>query len=311
MKSQVFRILIVAAVVCGIFAQVTDAFAQAAAAQVTPAPANDKYVVNKAWAQLPAGMTWDASTSSIAADRKGNVVVLVRKAPNFRVFTREGKFVKAWGDEGLFADAHSVMFDRDGFIWATDANGHVVYKFDPDGKLLMTLGKKGVAGDNASRDTFNRPNTVAIAPNGDIYVCDGYVNSRVVHFTKDGTFVRIIGGTKGAEPGQLQLPHGIALDSKGRILVSDSDNKRISVFDKDGKFVENWPFLSRGDMHITADDTIYVSDVNEGSITIAKDGKLIEKIGALGRPHGMSLDNDGAIYAADSAGRMVMKITKK
>jgi hypothetical protein len=239
--------------------------------------------VNKAWAQLPAGMTWDASTSSIAADRKGNVVVLVRKAPNFRVFTREGKFVKAWGDEGLFADAHSVMFDRDGFIWATDANGHVVYKFDPDGKLLMTLGKKGVAGDNASRDTFNRPNTVAIAPNGDIYVCDGYVNSRVVHFTKDGTFVRIIGGTKGAEPGQLQLPHGIALDSKGRI-ASDSDNKPFLFSTRTASLLRS--FLARH--AYTADDTIYVSDVTR-KYHYCERRKTVENRYTC-RPHGMSLD---------------------
>src|SRR5262245_13949757 len=79
--------------------------------------AEDKYVVNKAWAQLPPGMTWDASTSSIAADGKGNVVVMVRTAPYFRVFTRDGKFVKAWGDAGLFVLAHSIMFDREGSIW--------------------------------------------------------------------------------------------------------------------------------------------------------------------------------------------------
>ena len=104
----------------------------------------------------------------------------------------------------------------------------------------MSLGKKGVAGDNASRDTFNRPNAVTVAANGDVFVSDGYVNSRIVQFSKDGKFIKIIGGTKGNAPGQLQLPHGIAIDSKGRLLVADSDNKRISVFDKDGKFLETW-----------------------------------------------------------------------
>ena len=127
----------------------------------------------------------------------------------------------------------------------------MVYKFDAGGKVLLTLGKKGMAGDNASQELFNRPNAVAIATNGDIYVSDGYNNSRVVHFNKEGKFIRIIGGTKGAEPGQLQLPHGVVVDSQGRILVADSDNKRITVFNKDGKFVENWPFASRGGMVIT------------------------------------------------------------
>jgi sugar lactone lactonase YvrE len=282
-----------------------------------PAPAtptNDKYVVNKAWAQLPADMTWNASTSMIAADGKGRVVVLVRGMPFFREFTRDGKFVRAWGDAALFNEPHSVMFDRDGNIWATDAHstqGHVVYKFDPNGKLLMTLGKKGVAGDNTSQETFNRPNAVAIAPNGDIYVSDGYTNARVVHFTKEGKFVRIIGGTKGAEPGQLQLPHGVALDSKGRIFVSDSDNKRISIFDKDGKFVESWAVPSRGNMLIGADDTVYVSDVNTGSIAIVKNGQIVDTIPGLGRPHGITMDSDGAFYASDSTNRVVMKVSPK
>src|SRR5215813_2546026 len=251
----------------------------------------DKYDVNLTkWAQLPADLPWGGLTTWVAADGKGTVIVLVRKAPYFRVFTAEGKFVKAWGDEDLFVEAHSVQFDRDGFIWATDPNDHVVHKFSPDGKLLMTLGKKGVPGDNASHDTFNRPNAVTLAPNGDIFVSDGYVNSRVVQFSKDGKFIKIIGGTKGNGPGQLQLPHGVAIDSKGRLLVADSDNKRIAVFDKDGKFIENWAVPCRGNIVITRDDTVYVSDVNAGAVTILKDGKILDAIHVEGRPHGMDVD---------------------
>ena len=182
--------------------------------------------------------------------------------------------MKAWGDDGLFQSAHSVTVDRQGFFWVTDSTGHVVHKLSPDGKLLMTLGKKGSAGDNTSRDMFNQPNHVAIAPNGDIYVSDGYQNSRVVHFSGNGQFVRIIGGVRGSAPGQLQVPHGVALDSRGRILVNDSDNERVSVFDKDGKFVESWPFPSRGGIEVTADDTVYVSDVNAGIVNIVRNGNL-------------------------------------
>lgn len=275
------------------------------------AQSNDRYTVNKEWAQLPADLPWNQSTSWVSADGKGNVVVLVRTAPYFRVFTREGKFVKAWGDAGLFQGAHGLGFDREGFIWATDNAGHAVYKFSPDGKLVMTLGKKGMGGDNTSQDLFNQPAAIFNAPNGDILVADGYGNSRIVHFTKDGKFVRTIGGTKGAAPGQLQLVHGVVVDSRGRIIVGDSDNKRISVFDKDGKFVETWPFPSRGGLLIKADDTVYASDVNTGEIAVIKDGKLVETISGLGRPHGIGLDSDGAIYAADSTNRVVMKITPK
>jgi peptidylamidoglycolate lyase len=305
MKTSILKL-------CAVIALVSLALGQAPAPNTTPqAPVNDKYVVNNKWAQLPADLPWNASTTNIAPDGKGNVVVLVRGMPYFRMFTTDGKFVRSWGEAGSFVEPHSLIYDREGFMWTTDSNGHVVMTFDSTGKVLLTLGKKGMTGDNTSQDLFNRPNAVAVAPNGDIYVSDGYVNSRVVHFNKDGKFVRIIGGTKGTEPGQLQLPHGVVIDSQGRIIVADSDNKRIAIFDKNGKFVENWPFLSRGGMVITADDTLYVSDVNEGSVTILKNGKRLETIGGLGRPHGIGLDKDGTIYASDSTNRAVMKITKK
>ena len=267
------------------------------------------YKVDANWARLPAGTTWNGNTSWITADGKGQVVVLVRTAPYFRVLTRDGALVKTFGDEGLFQSAHSVTVDRQGFLWATDSAAHVVHKFSADGRLLMTLGKKGVAGDNTSRDLFNQPNHVAIAPDGDIYVSDGYVNARVVHFSKDGHFVRIIGGVKGSGPGQLQLPHGVALDSQGRILVNDSDNQRVSVFDKGGRFVEAWPYPSRGGIAVAADDTVYISDVNAGIVNIVRNGKAIESIAAE-RAHGMGIDTDGSIYVSGASRMTVMKITR-
>ena len=267
------------------------------------------YKVDQNWARLPAGTTWNGNTSWITADGKGQVVVLVRTAPYFRVFTRDGAFVKAFGDDGLFQSAHSVTIDGQGVLWVTDSAAHVVHKFSPDGRLLMTLGKKGVAGDNTSRDLFNQPNHVALAPNGDIYVSDGYVNARVVHFSRDGQFVRVVGGVKGSQPGQLQLPHGVALDSRGRILINDSDNRRVSVFDKDGKFVEAWPFASRGGISVAADDTVYISDVNAGIVNIVKNGKLIDSVKAE-RAHGMGIDSDGSIYVSGASRMTVMKIMK-
>ena len=267
------------------------------------------YTVDANWAQLPAGTAWNGNTSWITADGKGNVVVLVRTAPYFRVFSRDGRFVKTFGDDGLFQSAHSVTVDAQGFLWVTDSAAHVVHKFNPEGKLLMTLGKKGVAGDNSSRDLFNQPNHVAIAPNGDIYVSDGYVNARVVHFSGAGQFVRIIGGVKGSAPGQLQLPHGVALDSRGRILINDSDNQRVSVFDKEGRFVESWPFPSRGGIAVAADDTVYVSDVNAGIVNIVRNGKRIDSVSA-DRAHGMGIDTDVSIYVSGASRMTVMKIAK-
>jgi sugar lactone lactonase YvrE len=273
------------------------------------AQSGGNYKVDANWAQLPEGTTWNGNTSWITADGKGNVLVLVRTAPHFRLLTRDGKFVKAWGDDGLFQSAHSVTIDSQGFLWVTDSAAHVVHKFSPDGRLLMTLGKKGVAGDNTSRALFNQPNHVAIAVNGDIYVSDGYQNSRIVHFSSNGQFVRIIGGVKGSQPGQLQLPHGVALDSQGRILVNDSDNQRVSVFDKEGKFIETWPFPSRGGIAVTSNDTVYISDVNAGVVNIVKNGKRIDTVSAE-RAHGMGVDTDGSIYVSGASRMTVMKIIK-
>jgi sugar lactone lactonase YvrE len=264
--------------------------------------------VDANWARLPDGTTWGGNTTWITADGRGNVVVLVRTAPYFRVFTRAGRFVRAFGDAGLFESAHSVTIDSEGFLWVTDSAAHAVYKLGQDGRVLMTLGRKGVAGDNTARDLFNQPNHVAVGPNGDIYVSDGYVNARVVHFTASGGFVRIIGGVKGSQPGQLQLPHGVALDSRGRILVNDSDNQRISIFDRDGKYVESWPYPSRGGIAVAADDTVYVSDVNAGIVNIVKNGQKVDAV-AADRAHGMGIDTDGSIYVSGASRMTVSKIT--
>ena len=251
----------------------------------------DRYDVNmNKWAQLPADLPWGGTTTWVAADGKGQVVVMVRKAPYFRVFTTNGAFVKAWGEPSLFNEAHAVFFDPEGNMWAVDTNDSVIHKFDADGKVILTIGKKGAKGDNASHDSFNRPATLAFGKNGDIFVADGYVNSRVVQFDKNGGFIRIIGGVKGSGPGQMQLVHGVVIDSQERIIASDSDNKRLSVFDKTGKFITTWAAPCRGGIAITPDDTIYVSDVNAGAVAILKEGKIIDVVHVEGRPHGLGLD---------------------
>lgn len=272
--------------------------------------AQSDYVVDSEWAKLPNSGAWNGSTSWITADGHGNIVVLVRTPPYFRMFRRDGTFLRSWGGDPQIANAHSLTIDRENNYWVTDSASHQVLKFDAQGKLLLALGTKGKAGDNASRDLFNQPNHVAIAPNGDIYVSDGYGNARVVHFDSSGRFLRIIGGTKGGGPGQLQLPHGVALDSQGRVLVNDSDNARISVFGPDGKYLESWPYPSRGGIEVAAGDTVYVSDVNAGVINVLKGGQRIAAY-QVPRPHGLAVDTDGSIYASGASRMTVMKIFTK
>jgi len=275
-----------------------------AAQQSTLASLFDRYDVKPNFGQVNGSPAWGGLTTWVAADGKGSVIVMVRAVPYFRVFTTDGKPVKTWGeDKSLFNQAHSIQFGPDGSLWATDPNDHVVHKFSADGKVLLTLGKKGVPGDDTARDAFNRPNAVGFGPNGEIYVSDGYVNSRIVQFTGDGKFVRIIGGKKGSGPGELQLPHGVVVDRQGRIIVADSDNKRLSVFSKDGAFIKTLAAPSRGGLVVTPDGTLYVSDVNAGAVTVFKNDQIFDVIKVEGRPHGLSVDPvTGDVYTSSSNG---------
>ena len=192
----------------------------------------------------------------------------------------------------MFLQPHGMTVDRQGFIWVTDARakdgkGNQVFKLDQSGKILMTLGKAGAAGED--RETFNGPADVAIAPNGDIFVADGHVNARVVRFSKDGTFLKAW-GTKGAAPGQFNVPHTIAIDSTGRVFVGDRNNSRIQIFDQDGKLLDEWRQFGRpSGIYIAKDDTIYVTDSESNTarnpgfkrgirIGSTKDGKVTQLI---------------------------------
>jgi sugar lactone lactonase YvrE len=288
----------------GLVAAAAVSTTRLAAQQSTLASLFDRYDVKPNFGQVNGNPPWGGLTTWVAADGKGLVIVMVRAVPYFRVFTTDGKPVKTWGeDKSLVNQAHSIQFGPDGSLWATDPNDHVVHKFSADGKVLLTLGKKGVPGDDTARDAFNRPNAVGFGPNGEIYVSDGYVNSRIVQFTGDGKFVRIIGGKKGSGPGELQLPHGVVVDRQGRIIVADSDNKRLSVFSKDGAFIKTLAAPSRGGLVVTPDGTLYVSDVNAGAVTVFKNDQIFDVIKVEGRPHGLSVDPvTGDVYTSSSNG---------
>ena len=251
----------------------------------------DRYTVNPTWAQLPAAMPWGASTSSVTVDGQGRVIALVRAVPYFRMFNADGSFVRAWGDAGLFHLAHSVHVAPDGAIWATDPDDHLVHKFGADGKIVLTLGKKGVSGDDASRDAFNQPNSVGFGPNGDVFVSDGYVNSRVVQFTADGKLVRIFGGKKGGGPGELNTPHGVAIDTQGRVLVADSGNKRVAIFGQGRRVPQGGRRRRAGAASSPRPDgSVYVSDVNAGAVTVLRQDQIVDVIKVDGRPHGLAVD---------------------
>jgi DNA-binding beta-propeller fold protein YncE len=294
---------------------VTVALAAAASAVLaqTDLPRNSRWEVLDSWGELPADVTWGGA-SQISTTPDGQVVIFRRNVPAFFVLSPEGKLVKSFG-EAKYRAAHGIRIDREGFIWATDNADNFVQKISPDGRVLMTLGKAGTTGDNDSQEMFDGPADVFVMSNGDILVADGYRNSRVVQFSKDGKFIRKIGGVKGSDPGQFNVPHSVVVDSKGRIIVADAENSRIQVFDPSGRFLEQWTGFAakpRGSMYITADDTLYVSHVDSESISIMKDGKVIESITGLGvRPHGVTLDRRGDLYVTGPLTMMVKKILKR
>ena len=298
------------ALVILLVAAVTPAFAQApataTAAPYTPPSSTlssifGRYTVRGDFAAKDP-KEWGGTTTWVAADGKGTVVVMVRVAPYFRFFTTEGQPIRQWGDKELFTgEAHSVHFGPDGSVWATDSVEHTVRKFSPTGQLLLTLGKQKVAGDNTSQDAFNRPNAVAFGPRGQVFVSDGYANQRVVEFTPEGKFVRIFGGKKGKGDGEMAMVHGVAIDAQGRVYATDSDNQRVLVFDAQGKFLKNIAMTGRGGSFIAADGTFYISDVNSGAVVVMKDDQIVDVIKVEGRPHGLAVDpTTGDVYTSST-----------
>ena len=270
-----------------------------------PTIAQSSYHAVSGWGQLPDGQKW-GEVPNLAVNAKGVLFVFRRAEPPVIELNEDGRVIKTWG-QGQYVWPHGLRFDRDGNLWLTDGraengNGQMIYKLTGDGsKVLMTIGTKGVSGEGPN--TFNGPTDVAIAPNGDIFISDGHVNSRIVKFSKDGKFIKAW-GKKGSAPGEFNLPHSIVFDSRGRLLVADRSNKRIQIFDQEGTFIEEWPqFGEASGLFITRDDTLYVTDWQDKKaifIGSAKDGSIKTKIEGLTLAEGLTVDAAGNIYAAET-----------
>lgn len=298
------------------------------------------------WAKLPEGRPW-GSTAGVTVDRNGNIWVAERCGVNscagsnlapILEFDPSGKLLTSFG-AGMFIFPHGITADKDGNIWVTDGDGkegkgHQVFKFSPKGKVLMTLGKAGVAGD--AEDTFNKPSAVAIAANGEIFVADGHggnSNARIVKFSKDGKFI-MTWGKKGSGPGELNIPHALAFDSKGRLFVADRGNNRIQIFDQNGKYIDQWEQFSRpSGIFIDRNDVLYVADSESGSVAkdhaawrrgirigSAKDGTLTSFIPdpntdpqytGTSAAEGVAADAKGVIYGAEVGPKDLKKYVRQ
>jgi sugar lactone lactonase YvrE len=276
---------------------------------------NATYHLVENWAQLPAGTKWETMTG-VDIDSKGTVYVFQRGEPaKVMAFDSKGKLLRSWGDK-TFPSAHGLRVDRDDNVWVTDRGLHQVLKFSPEGKLLLELGKKGVAGNNASTDALNGPSDVVIGRNGDIFVSDGESsNTRVVKYSKDGKFIKFW-GTKGSGPGQLDVPHSIVMDSKGRLYVANRTNKRIEIFDQDGGYIGQMTNAGTPyGLFMGKNDVLYVVDGSQGNddltIVDTKNQKVLDHFGGLAGPHMLSVDARGDIYIAEVRGASIKKFVKK
>jgi hypothetical protein len=290
------------------------AFAVAASVMTAAVRAADSYKVVDGWGALAAGDTWGEVTG-VDIDRSGTIIVVRRQDPPVLEFNPSGTLLKTWGT-GFFNWPHGFRIDKEGNRWITDARtqngkGQQIFKYSRDGKVLLTLGTAGVAGEGPN--VFNGPCDVAFGDNGEIFVADGHVGSRVAKFSRDGTFITSW-GTKGSGPGQFNTPHAIAIDSKGRVFVADRGNKRIQIFDENGTFLDQWTQFGRpSGLLITADDMLYVADVEEKpgiSYGSVKDGIVRGTItGTL--PESIAIGRDGAVYAGETTtGHILRKFVK-
>ncbi|HUT11529.1 MAG TPA: peptidyl-alpha-hydroxyglycine alpha-amidating lyase family protein [Thermoguttaceae bacterium] len=294
------------------------------------------YTVDPDWPQRPEGVAW-GQMAGVAVDDQDRIWLHTRAKPPIQVYDSSGKFLRGFGDE-VIASAHYLKIGPQGNIWVTDIGNHVVMQFTPEGKLLKTLGTFGVPGEDETH--LNKPTDMAVTPRGDVFVSDGYGNNRIVHFDRSGKFVKAW-GRRGTGPGEFNLPHGIVVDSKGRLYVADRSNVRVQVFDQDGTFLAEWRnLLVPWGLAITEDDEIWACGSSpmvweQGGgllgcppkdqvfMKFDTDGKLLqlwtvpkgedggEQPGEVNWLHAIDVDSQGNIYAGDIRGQKAQKFIRQ
>ena len=294
----------------------------------------------KFWAKIPHGI-WIREATSVAVDSKDNVYVFNRGNIPLLVFNSSGDLINNWGNEDPFGDIevlqlnpnwkhqtwkhskfvrpHSVTIDHEDNIWFVDDSGNSIYKYNQSMELQLKIGN-GEPSERESGQPFNRPTDVTIRKStGEIFISDGYGNSRIHHFDPDGKFVKSW-GISGTNPGQFSLPHNVNMISDNELIVCDRENHRVQIFSIDGEFIKEWHVHKAVASTIDEQGNIYIAEqgpppVQRGVKNLGhsvgiwnKEGKLIERIGSelpgeeydqFMWPHSIAVDSKGTIFVAE------------
>ena len=332
MKPPASFPIMAVAILCGSILWIQPLSSQ----QSEPHSDTDYHVVH-GWPILPDGLMLGQATG-VGIDSHDNVFVFHRaerrwsepfpkdpiKYSTIACFDGEtGRQIASWG-ENMFIMPHGLTIDDEDNVWLTDVGRHQVFKFSHDGQLLLTLGEREVSGTDESH--FNLPTDVAVLPDGSFYVSDGYDNTRVLKFSAAGKFL-FQWGTPGSEPGEFDLPHGIAVDRNGRVFVADRGNSRIQIFNPTGAFLAEWKSSQLGRPYAVAvgiDNSVYVVDGGDQTIPFRSKamklnakGDVLTQFGRWGNydgqfllAHDVAVDRGENIYVVDAWGQRVQKFVQ-
>ena len=301
-----------------------------------------RYELVDGWAKLPQGESF-FDVGGVCVDDQDRVYVLSRSTYPITIFDRDGNILSQWGT-GLFGRAHGSCAGPNHTVFCTDDRKHTVRQFTPEGAVLMTLGTQDKPSDTGYREAkdlferiasitrgggpFNRPTGVALAPNGEIFISDGYGNAQIHRFSAKGEY-RSSWGEPGPGPSQFRLPHNLWVDRWGRVWVADRENSRLQIFREDGKFMIQWTDLIRPTDVCIHDEAVYVTELCMRVSIFSLDGELLARWGNEGHaadnplflaPHTVTVDPRGDLYVGevsmthakvDRGGRALQKFARR
>lgn len=322
-----------------VFALFAASFASSLVSCALEAPAPTFDVV-AGWPKMPNGEAL-GQVSGVGIDAKGDVVLFRRAERDWvnplptdpipsptivRFDPKSGALLESFG-AGEFAMPHGLTVDRSGHLWVTDVALHQVFELDARGNVLLTLGERGIPGNDETH--FNMPTDVAVADDGTFFVSDGYGNARVVRFGPDGHF-ELAWGEPGTLPGQLLVPHGIALGPDGNVYVADRGNARVQIFDRNGGFRGVWQgdalgrpwsitfdaegfafVVDGGDQPVVGPDRARILEVDGKGSVVGSFGSVGHAPGQMVQPHDIAVGPDGSVYVVEvGTGRRAQKFAR-